>query len=253
MILYTSWFSPFARKVATALELKGLPYEAVDGLARESRAALRQLNARVEVPVLVDDDGLVVVNSSDIVLYLEQRYPEPALYPGDVRERVVARALERLHDHRFDPIVVDCTLWTWADRDDTPPPGLLEAGQTDIDTCLAQLESALAARPGPWPFGAPGMLECAWWPSLAALKPLGFALDADRFPTVQAWLRAMRALPVFAADGKRTRAFMQTLASGTHERRRIFFSGDRLEWLLSRGFHDWFAGEVRAGRVAYPD
>ena len=38
--LYGSWFSPFARKVALALELKSLPYDYVDGLLAENRAAV---------------------------------------------------------------------------------------------------------------------------------------------------------------------------------------------------------------------
>jgi glutathione S-transferase len=33
-VLYTSWISTFARKVALGLELKGLAYEPVDALAR---------------------------------------------------------------------------------------------------------------------------------------------------------------------------------------------------------------------------
>jgi hypothetical protein len=27
--------------------------------------------------------------------------------------------------------------------------------------------------------------------------------------------------------------------------------GDRIEWLLARGVHDWFLDEIRAGRVAW--
>jgi hypothetical protein len=42
------------------------------------------------------------------------------------------------------------------------------------------------------------------------------------------------------------------LATSDHERQRLVWSGDRLEWLPSQGFHAWFAEEVRAGRVAYP-
>ena len=90
--LYSSWFSPFARKVAIGLELKGLPYEPVDALAREFRAELIRLNPRAEVPV-VTDDGLTVVNSSDILQYLEWRYPDLPLYPAAIAERVAARAL----------------------------------------------------------------------------------------------------------------------------------------------------------------
>jgi glutathione S-transferase len=124
---------------------------------------LRKFNPRLEVPVLTDGD-LVIVNSSDILQYLDWRYPAEPLYPEKIEARVVARAFERLADHRFDPIVVDCSYWSWADRDEKPPPpGLLEAGQRDIDTVFDRLEQMLGARPQPWPFHTPGVVECAWF------------------------------------------------------------------------------------------
>jgi glutathione S-transferase len=250
--LYGSWFSTFARKVAIALELKGLAYQPIDALTREFHPELMQLNPRGEVPVLADDE-LTVVNSSDILQYLEWRYPDPPLYPAGIAERVAARALERLADDRFDPIVVDCSFWHWADRDDKPPAGLLEAGQRDVDTVLTRLEQAFANRPKPWPFGAPGLVECAWFPNLIAARPLGFKIDADQFPAVDGWLRAMRSHPVFATDAKRTAAFLRTLKHGSHERKRLFWSGNRIEWLLTRGFHGWLLGEIEAGRAVFPD
>jgi glutathione S-transferase len=201
--------------------------------------------------VLTDDD-LVVVNSSDILQYLDWRYPLPALYPVAVNDRVDARALERLADHRFDPIVVDCSYWKWADRKDEPPPGLLAVGQEDLEIVLARLEAALARRAKPWPFGAPGIVECAWFPNLAAVRPLGFAIDETRYPAVLDWLDAMRQHPVFAADRKRTAAFLKTLSGSTHERTRLFWSGDRMEWLIARGFHGWLGAEIDAGRAAFP-
>lgn len=250
--LYGSWFSPFARKVALGLELKGLPYEFVDALTREAHNELARLNPRAEVPVLIDD-GLTVVNSADIIQYLEWRYPEPMLYPADITERVAARALERLHDHRFDPILVDCSVWYWADRTDKEPPGLKEAGQRDLERVLELLESELVARPKPWPFRGPGMVECAWFASLVAARPLGFAIDAARYPSADAWLHAMRNHPIFAADAKRTASFLKTLKDSSYERRRLFWSGDRIEWLLARGFHAWLLAEIEAGRAVFPD
>src|SRR5262245_64039781 len=129
-----------------------------------------------------------------------------------MRERVVARALERLHDQRFDPIVVDCTLWQWAHRLDTPPAGMLEAGQADFEMTLARLEAELSARPKPWPFDAPGVVECAWFPNLIAAQPLGFKIDATRFTAVLYWLAAMRSHPVFTRDRRRTAVFIKELA-----------------------------------------
>jgi glutathione S-transferase len=250
--LYGSWISPFARKVALALELKGLAYEPIDALTPEMHDELVRMNPRAEVPVL-QDHGVTVVNSSDIVQYLEWRYPEPSLYPADVGDRVAARALERLHDQRFDPIVVDCTVWRWANRDDQPPSGLRDVGQRDFERVLGRLERELASRPRPWPFGAPGLVECAWFANLIAARPLGFILDEARFPLVIAWLRAMRAHPVFAHDAGRTAAVVKAAPDMPRERRPIFWSGDRMEWLLSRGFHRWFVSEIEAGLVKFPD
>jgi glutathione S-transferase len=249
--LYGSWFSPFARKVALALELKSLPYDYVDGLVAENRAEVYKLNPRGEVPVLVDD-GVVVINSSDIVQYLDWRYPDQALYPAEPPDRVALRALERLADSRLDPIIVDCSYWRWAERDDEPPAGLLEAAQRDLDTVLDRLEWELAPRPRPWPFGAPGLAECAWFPNLVAVRPMGFAFDAARLPSVNAWLAAMRAHPLFAADARRTAAFLKDLKSISVERHKLFWSGERLEWLLAHGFHDWLFGEIAAGRAMFP-
>lgn len=250
-VLYTSWFSTFARKAALGLELKGLPYEAVDALRRDFRSKLKEVNPRLEVPVLLDD-GLAVVNSSDILQYLDWRYPTPALCPEAIADKVTARALERLADHRFDPIVVDCSFWHWTQRDDKPPAGLLEIGQQDLDAVFAVLEGELEKRPKPWPFVTPGMVECAWFPNLAAVIPLGFKLDATRFPSVSGWLNAMREYPVFASDRRRTAEFLKSLSGSDHELKRIFWSGDRMEWIFSRGFHAWFAQEIAADRVAFP-
>jgi glutathione S-transferase len=59
--LYDSAFSPFARKVRMAREYKGLNYEAVDGLLKSNHQALKAVNGRIELPVLIYGD-LVVVN-----------------------------------------------------------------------------------------------------------------------------------------------------------------------------------------------
>jgi glutathione S-transferase len=249
--LYASWFSTFARKVALGLELKALQYEPVDALTRDFRPELKRLNPRVEVPVLLDD-GLIVINSSDILQYLDWRYPTPSLYPESISERVTARALERLADEHFDPIVVDCSFWKWAERDDLPPPGLIETGQKDIDNTLMLLETELVKRPKPWPFGTPGLVECAWFPNLAAVRPLGFSIEPAKTPTVLEWLSAMRRHPVFINDARRTREFMKTLANSNHERRRLFWSGDRIEWLFSRGYHEWLYKEIAGGRTVFP-
>jgi glutathione S-transferase len=253
MKLFTNGFSPFARKVALVLEYKGLEYEPIDGLTHENRDALLEVNPRAEVPALVDSD-ITVVNSSDIVAYLDLKYPERPVYPAALKDRVEARALERLADSRIDAIMLDCSIWTWADRKDTPPPGLMEAGQRDLDTIFARIETTLADYPTPLPFGHLTIAEFALWPHLAALRPLGFAMSPELYPRLNAWFAAMRRDKLFLNDARRTGEFMKSIGTNTSfERERIFWRGDRIEWLLARGFDDWFFAELRAGRTIWPE
>lgn len=174
MLLYTNGFSPFARKVALALDYKGLAYEAVDGLAHEHAEALRAVNHRGEVPTLVDGEA-VVANSSHILAYLEDRYPERPILPADPAQRAAVRGLERLYDTQVDAVVVTASLWTWAERDDTPPAGMMAQAQSDIDAALEVTEAFLARHGGAWACReTPGVADFAMWPHLAALRPLGF-------------------------------------------------------------------------------
>jgi len=253
MKLYANGFSPFARKVALVLDYKGLAYETIDGLTHDNRDALLELNPRAEVPALVDDD-IVVVNSSDIAAYLDLKYPERPIYPAALKDRVEARALERLADTRLDAIMLDCSIWLWADRKDTPPPGLLEAGQRDLDTIFARIEEMLAAHPSPLPYEHLTIAEFALWPHLAALRSLGMTMAPELYPRLNAWHGAMRRDKLFLNDARRTGEFMKSLPTNTEfERERIFWRGDRIEWLLARGFDDWFFAEIRAGRTIWPE
>lgn len=249
--LYTHRFSPFARKIALCLELKGLPYETVDGLAHENLDALRRVNPRAEVPVLVDRE-VIVANSADIAWYLEQRYPEPPLYPAHIEDRVKARTLERLSDTRLDAILVGCSLWTWAKRPDKMPLGLHEAGQRDLNQLFTTLEEALEGTEGPAMFGAPGIVEAALFPQLKSVRALGFKLDEGAYPRLVAWLAALSCERIFRNDAKRTAEFLSKSHDGRHERVKIAWRGDRIEWILKSGFHAWFWGEIEGGRVIWP-
>ena len=90
LTLFSNGFSPFARKVAMALEYKGLKFETVDGLTHANRERLLAVNPRAEVPVLVDGD-ITVVNSSDILAYLDLAHPDRPIHPADLKARVAAR------------------------------------------------------------------------------------------------------------------------------------------------------------------
>lgn len=97
MTLYSYWRSSAAYRVRIALNLKGLEYETapVNLLAEEDKQRYRALNPQGLVPTLVDGD-VVLTQSTAIVEYLEEQYPEPGLLPKDVVLRAQVRSLSQL-------------------------------------------------------------------------------------------------------------------------------------------------------------
>lgn len=249
MKLYDNAFSPFARKVRMVLDLKGLEYEVVDGLNRANHDALMAVNGRIEVPTLVDG-GVTVVNSADIVAYLEHRYPDTPVYPSDPAARVKARAWERCADTVIDPIMVDISYWLWAERPDPMPDGLLAAAQKDMAALYDALERDLAD--GDYVCGALSVADIALFPHVAGGRTLGVPFSKDRHPRIAAWLERFGALGIAEDDIARLRGYLGNIDTSGIERTRLFWRGDRIEWLLAHGFHDWFVGEIEAGRVIWP-
>jgi glutathione S-transferase len=249
--LYDSAFSPFARKVRLVLDLKGIEYEVLDGLAHANRVRLAEVNGRVEVPTLVDD-GIVVVGSSDIALYLERAFPSPRVYPNENVEWVHARAWERAADSVVDAILINVSYWIWAKRDDQMPAGLLEAARSDLEAVHAAIERDLEGRDFV-SSATVSIADIALFPHLVSARSVGLPHDKERFPRLDAWLKRLRGLPQFAADVDRARRFVVGFLSGDeHERRKIFWRGDRIEWMLARGYHRWFVDEIESGRVIWP-
>lgn len=251
MKLYDNPFSPFARKVWMALRWKDLPFESVDALLPERRAELAAVNRRVEVPVLEDGD-LRIVNSADIVAYLDHRYPGRPLLPADPVKRVAARAFERLADTALDAIFHDISIWTWPflERKDAELPGLREAGRADLVEIYSELEAAL--RDDGFFCGELSIADLALFPHLVAARPLGVPFEEGSFPRLAAWFTRMRALPVCVADAARSRQWLRDMARGGFRTEHIVWRGDRIEWMLARGFHEWFVEEIRTGRARWP-
>ena len=249
MQLYDNAFSPFARKVRMVLDYKGLEYETLDGLDLANHDRLVAVNGRVEVPVLVDGE-LVVVNSADIVASVEHAYPEHAVYPAEPAIRARARAWERCADDTIDPILVNISYWHFMDRPDTIPAGLLKAARSDLGQVYDALERDLAH--GDFVCGAFSIADIALFPHLVAVNALDIAFDKARHERLAGWLKRMREMAICRDDVTRARAFVADLAGAGIELKKIFWRGDRIEWMLARGYHKWFVGEIEAGRVIWP-
>ena len=87
--------SSAAYRVRIALNLKGVDYDSrpvslVDGAQKSGE--FRSINPQGLVPALAID-GIVVTQSLAIIVYLDQRYPEPPLMPADPADGAHVRAL----------------------------------------------------------------------------------------------------------------------------------------------------------------
>ncbi len=86
LTLYRCKLSTNVERVALALAHKGLEVESI-WVPYEDRTAVRKISGQGLVPVLVDDKE-VVIDSMEIVRYLEDRFPNtPPLFPKDPARR----------------------------------------------------------------------------------------------------------------------------------------------------------------------
>lgn len=99
MHLYSGPLSLFARKIEIALGEKALaysrtmvPFSQTQGYAPKHDVVIAA-NPKGQVPVLVDGD-LTLYNSTVILEYLEDAYPQVPLYPVGARDRARCRQLE---------------------------------------------------------------------------------------------------------------------------------------------------------------
>jgi glutathione S-transferase len=96
-VLWQYNFSNFNEKARWALDFKHVSHVRRSLLPGGPRAMAFSL--RGTLPVL-DLDGERIVDSTRIIAALERRFPQPALYPDDPRERTAALELEDFFDEQ---------------------------------------------------------------------------------------------------------------------------------------------------------
>jgi glutathione S-transferase len=100
-VLYHLPLSPFSRKVRLVLSERRLPFEVKIEKVWERRAEFLTMHAAGTVPVLVEDNGLVIPDSNVICEYLEEAYPDTAFLGRTLAERVEVRRLVAWFDGKF--------------------------------------------------------------------------------------------------------------------------------------------------------
>ena len=107
LVVYDHPLSPYAQKVKIMLLEKGVEFttqmpDAIGSGATGGRFA--DASPRGEVPALVEDEDVRVFDSSVIIEYIEDRWPEPAMLPATPLERARVRMLEDVLDTHFEAI-----------------------------------------------------------------------------------------------------------------------------------------------------
>lgn len=96
--LYQFATSPFTEKVRRALNYKGIPFEVHDVERMKARSGgYSDVSESGKFPAIVHD-GTPVLDSTDIIEYLDRVSPAPALIPANPRDRALAHAIEEWAD-----------------------------------------------------------------------------------------------------------------------------------------------------------
>jgi maleylacetoacetate isomerase len=198
MRLHAFYRSSTSYRVRIGLNLKGLDYEVVPVDLRQDEqrgAAYRGRNPYAGVPAL-EVDGRFYAQSMPILEWLDERYPDPPLLPGDADRRFTVRELAyaiatELHAPLNSPVL------QYLKRE-------LGQDQAAIDRwyhhwlakTLGGVELRLAELGvGDFVGEAPGLFECVLIPQLYNARRFGFDLSA--MPWMRRIEMACLELPAF--------------------------------------------------------
>jgi glutathione S-transferase len=195
-----SYLSPYVRKVLVFLHEKGIRYEIDPIVPFFGDDRFSALSPVRRIPVFTDD-RVTLCDSSVICQYLEDRHPEPALYPRDVADRARARWLEEFADTRmgdvfiwrlFDQVAIRRFVW-----DEATDRALVEKTLAeDVPAVLDYLESQVPADG--FAFGALSIADVSIATFFRNARFAGVSIDAARWPRTAAFVARVLALEAFA-------------------------------------------------------
>ena len=181
--LYDADRCPYCARVRIVLAEKGIEYETVAIDLNDRPAWIYEKNPLGKVPVL-EEDTFVLPESAVIDEYLEERYPEPALWPADAAERAFGRLLVFRFDELSKPY--------YALRREE------EGARERLDAQLAKLNAALDGRP--YLSGRDfGLADVAYVPWIVRARDR-MGVELGRFGALAAWLERLSDRPAIAAE-----------------------------------------------------
>jgi glutathione S-transferase len=193
--------SPYSWRVQLVLEEKGLPYEPVllsfqKGEHKTAEHLARHPHGKV--PVL-QDDGLVLYESTPIVEYLEDRYPRPALLPDAAAARAIVRIEETEAVLYFGDAFRNVARQVFFTPPERRDQAMIAEARSAVRHELERLEARAASRGGQHVTGADcSRADLTWVPFVEIAARGGVDLDPAAIPWLHSWRERMRARPAYA-------------------------------------------------------
>lgn len=218
MKLISGPLSLFSAKVRIALREKGLDCDIWSvPFCRETGYdpkpdVVRRLHPKSLVPILVEDDGFVVYDSTQIFEYLEDRNPEPSLYPSGVVERARCREAEAYADEVFFP-----NVWTLIEQvfytvdPATSQQDLVQSATKAIHEDYARFDEQLSERE--WLCEKFSVADISTFMGINFASNLGCPPPEGR-TALAAWLGRMNARPSVAVEVERMQADVARVFAG---------------------------------------
>ncbi|MFC3652580.1 glutathione S-transferase family protein [Dyella humi] len=194
-----SYISPYVRKVLVCLDLKGLDYEIDPITPFIGNDDFSRLSPLRRVPVLIDGE-LVLNDSSVICQYLEDKHPEPSLYPVDIAQRAKARWLEEYADTYLADVLIWRLFYQLAVRrhvfaESTDEAIVQHAREVELPRALNYLETQLPTEG--FIFGSVSIADITIACYFRTASFVRYAVDAERWPRTAALIQRVQALPAF--------------------------------------------------------
>jgi glutathione S-transferase len=183
--LYDADRCPYCARVRIVLAEKSVPHDTVVIDLSDRPAWLYEKNPLGKVPVL-EEDGLCIPESAVIMELLEERFPEPPLFPADPAQRALARLAVWRFDDEFS------RDYYAARRDDDG------ASRERFTSRLVNLDRRLTESP----FLAGheySLADIAWFPWLPRAEAY-LDLRLEDYPAITAWRDRLAERPAVAAE-----------------------------------------------------
>ncbi len=247
--------SPYAQKLKIALVEKGVRFEAATPDAMGSGAtpeAFRRANYRGEVPVLYVD-GRPLFDSTIILEWIEDAYPEPTLRPYDAWDRARSRTIEEVCDTTYEAITWGLSeIRNFRRAEGEQAEAMRGKAAEQLGRLNAWLERELGDQE--WLGG-----ERFAWADVCAAPFVQGASSFDLGPAegtpLHAWLLRCRARPSVSTAFDQARAaavamaqVARIVAAGQFRRQ---YRDHRLEWMIRSGGLDIVARGLERDNIRF--